>query len=225
MREPLTYVRNLLRGNRYARGELSQGPGHGNPPVLLLHGYLGTRGAMYLLERRLLRDGFEVFSFPLGVVNTGDVRRSAAKVRDRVQAILSTPGVDTLDVVAHSMGGLIALYYIQELGGREVVRRMVSLGTPYKGTWTAFLGLASLGLLAPSSLQLIPGSRFIQRLVDKPLPPEVRFFSVRGTEDRICPFPTTHLPGAQELIVATSHSGLVTEAVSYKAVFQCLTGE
>ena len=31
-----------------------------SPPVLIIHGFLGTRGSMYMLERRLVEDGFVV---------------------------------------------------------------------------------------------------------------------------------------------------------------------
>jgi pimeloyl-ACP methyl ester carboxylesterase len=35
-----------------------------------------------------------------------------------------------VDVVAHSLGGLVARYFVQT-GGALVVRRLVTLGTPY----------------------------------------------------------------------------------------------
>ncbi|MBM4318728.1 MAG: alpha/beta fold hydrolase, partial [Deltaproteobacteria bacterium] len=154
MREPLTYVRNLLRGNRYTHEQQPHRIGIDSPPVLVLHGYLGTRGAMWLMERRLLRDGFSVYSFPLGLVNSSDIRKSARRVRDRVRVVLDEAAVERIDIVGHSMGGLIGLYYIQELGGDATVRRLVTLGTPYQGTWTSLIGLATVGLLAPSSWQL-----------------------------------------------------------------------
>ena len=177
-----------------------------------------------LVERRLLRDGFSVFSFPLGIVNSADIRKSAQKVQDRVKAILVESEVSRIDVVGHSMGGLICLYYIQELGGRQIVRRMVSLGTPYSGTWTALGGALTLGPLAPSSWQLLPYSRFLRRLLSHPLPPEVGFYSIRGRFDAISPLGTTHLPGAMDILVPCSHAGLVTQPVAYQAIFSCLTG-
>lgn len=223
MREPLNYLRNLLRGNRYTHDQDRGAAGKENPPVLVLHGYLGTRGAMYLLERRLLRDGFQVFSFPLGIVNTGDIRASARKVRDRVAAILDEEHGQQIDIVAHSMGGLISLYYIQELGGADVVRRLVALGTPWRGTWSSVCGLFCGGFLFPSTWQLLPGSPFVRRLVRKPLPAHVGFYSIRGRYDLLSPLSVSHLPGARDVLVPCDHSGLVTQAASYQSVFQCLT--
>jgi len=223
MREPLTYLRNLLRGSRYTHAPQPDAPGRDQPPVLVLHGYLGTRGAMYLLERRLLRDGFSAHSFPLGMVNTADLRKSAIRVRDRVQELLAELQTSRLDIVAHSMGGLIGLHYIQEHGGERLVGRLVTLGTPYQGTWTALGGLALLGPLAPSSRQMIPGNAFLRDLVNRPLPSSVKFYSIRGRYDLICPLAVTHLPGAQDIILPVSHSGLVTEAAPYQAIVRCLT--
>lgn len=40
--------------------------------------------------------------------------------------------VDTVDIVAHSMGGLVSRYYIQKL--RRPVRSLVTLGSPHAGT-------------------------------------------------------------------------------------------
>jgi len=44
--------------------------------------------------------------------------------------VRETTGAARVDVVAHSLGGLIARYYAQT-GGAASVRRLVTLGTPY----------------------------------------------------------------------------------------------
>jgi pimeloyl-ACP methyl ester carboxylesterase len=43
-----------------------------------------------------------------------------------------------VDIVAHSMGGLIARIYIQTLGGRDRVKNLIMLGTPHLGSATIF---------------------------------------------------------------------------------------
>lgn len=37
-------------------------------------------------------------------------------------------------LVAHSMGGLVARYYLECLGGREDCRALITMGTPYRGS-------------------------------------------------------------------------------------------
>jgi len=60
----LSYLRHLVRGNRLRRRDaFSNESTPESPPVLLIHGFLGTRGSMYMLERRLVDDGFVVVSF------------------------------------------------------------------------------------------------------------------------------------------------------------------
>ena len=218
MKHQLAYVRAWLRGNRYRDPAQVHAPDAGHPPVLLLHGFLGTRGGMYLLERRLVGEGFTVLSYPLGALNTGSIIRSAERVASRVERLLRSAGVARLDVVAHSMGGLIALYYIRNLGGSSRVRRLVGLGTPWSGTWVAGLGAATFGLASPGTWQLLPGHPLLRALREGPLPPEVRITSIRGAADRICPLPRTHLPGARNVVLPVDHAGLVTSERAWLAV-------
>jgi triacylglycerol esterase/lipase EstA (alpha/beta hydrolase family) len=45
-----------------------------------------------------------------------------------------TPYADAQVVfVCHSMGGLIARWYIEKCGGAEITRKLITLGTPYRG--------------------------------------------------------------------------------------------
>ena len=58
----------------------------------------------------------------------------------------------THPLIGHSLGGLIARYYVQCLGGDERVHTLVTLGTPHGGTATAYLRAR------PAGRQLRPGS-------------------------------------------------------------------
>ncbi|WP_340379670.1 hypothetical protein U5640_30440 [Streptomyces sp. SS7] len=46
-------------------------------------------------------------------------------------------------LICHSMGGLIARYYVECLGGAEVTRRLITLGTPHRGSVGALDSLVS----------------------------------------------------------------------------------
>src|SRR5215813_1385808 len=172
----LSYLRHLARGNRIRRRALYESINEQHPPVLLIHGFLGTRGSMYPLERRLAADGITVFSFNLGTFNTRDIRRSAFLIHRKIESILAQTNVKKIDIVGHSMGGLIGLYYVKKLGGHEKVRKLVMLGTPQKGTWAALLGVAVVGLISRSSWQLLPGSRFLKELGQGDLPKAVEYY-------------------------------------------------
>jgi triacylglycerol esterase/lipase EstA (alpha/beta hydrolase family) len=225
----MSYLRHLVRGNeikdkRFPEARFDQ-LNPKNPPVLLIHGFLGTRGSMYVLEQRLLRDGFSIFSFNLGVLNMRDIRTSALLIHRKVQSILEQSGLSRIDIVGHSMGGLIGLYYIKRLGGHRTVRRMVMLGTPARGTWTALLGVATLGLWSSSSWQLLPGSDFLGDLHQGPLPNEVEFTTIAAERDWVCPLEATQLEGAHNITVPLGHSSLVMSEVVYRKVLGALRKE
>jgi pimeloyl-ACP methyl ester carboxylesterase len=128
----------------------------------------------------------------------------------KVESIIAQTGVTQVDVVGHSMGGLVGLYYVKRLGGRHRVRRLVLLGTPARGTWSALFGLvtAPLGL---ASLQLLPGSPFLRELEEIPLPAGVDVVSIGAERDWLAPVGTTVLQGVRHISVATGHSGLLVE--------------
>lgn len=51
-----------------------------------------------------------------------------------------------LILIAHSMGGLVCRYFLEVLEGWKVTRRLISFGTPYRGSLNA-LGFISTGLV------------------------------------------------------------------------------
>ena len=132
-------------------------------PILLLHGLADNHSIFTLLRRGLLRRGFsQVFAMNYSV-RTKDVRTAAAQLAEEVEAIVEETGYERIHVVAHSLGGLIARYYVTRLGGDERVHTLVTLGSPHSGTLLAHL--------APTALtrQLRPGSPLLREL-DQPSP-------------------------------------------------------
>jgi len=225
-RQAAAYLRHLARGNRIPRRESPlDNVDDTSPPVLLIHGFLGTRGSMYLLERRLVEDGIAVFSFNLGTLNVRDIRRSAFLIHRKIERILAQTPVSKIDIIGHSMGGLIGLYYIKKLGGHSRVRKLLMIGSPVHGTWSALAGVATLGLWSTSSWQLLPRSRFLDELADGPLPPEVEVYTVAAARDVVCPLPSTRLRGAHAITVPMGHSGLVVSPRVYQRLRAVLRPE
>jgi pimeloyl-ACP methyl ester carboxylesterase len=218
----LSYLRHLARGNRIRRRASFETVDDRHPPVLLIHGFLGTRGSMYPLERRLADEGLCVFSFNLGALNSRDIRASSFLIHRKIESILSQTSVRRIDIVGHSMGGLIGLYYIKKLGGQARVRRLVMMGTPVKGTWAALAGVATLGLWSKSSWQLLPRSRFLDELSQGPLPPDVDIFTLAAVRDWVCPLPSTRLRGATSVTVPMGHSSLVISEEVFSRILSIL---
>lgn len=212
----LSYLRHLARGNRIRRQATFDQPRPDAPPVLIIHGFLGTRGSMYLLERRLVDDGFVVVSFNLGPLNTRDIRRSAFLIHRKIERILAQTPAQKIDIVGHSLGGLIGLYYLKKLGGQARVRRLVMMGTPVRGTWVALAGVATLGLWSTSSWQLLPRSRFLDELAQGELPPGAEVYTIAAARDWVVPHATTRFPGATPVTVPLGHSSLVVSEDVYR---------
>jgi pimeloyl-ACP methyl ester carboxylesterase len=76
-------------------------------------------------------------------------RNSAAVLQRTVEPILerfrAQPGqADAkLILVGHSMGGLVARYYTDVLGGHEVTDKVITLGTPHRGAVNALVSLVN----------------------------------------------------------------------------------
>lgn len=219
----LSYLRHLARGNRIRRGaSFEKVTGGDDVPLLLIHGFLGTRGSMYLLERRLVDDGFIVVSFNIGALNVRDIRRSAFMIHRKIDRILAETPAKKIDILGHSMGGLIGLYYVKKLGGAARVRRLIMMGTPVHGTWAALLGIATLGLWSTSSWQLLPRSRFLDELHQGKVPEDVEIHTIAAARDWVVPLATTRLPGANAMTVPLGHSSLVVSEEVYQRLISVL---
>ena len=218
----------ILRGgvdDRSAPGRRAFSTLQGSP-VLLLHGFLATRRTLAALERRLSRDGFRVLSVDLGGLagryNSRDIRELAGIVRDEVERIRACePGMPRLTVIGHSKGGLIAAWWVKYLGGHERVRTVITLGTPHRGTPIAWAGLP-FGWLAPSGMQMRPGSAFLRRLHEGAWPAQVRMLSLYSRRDRIVPWPAAVAvgegPEVRNVEVDATHGDLLVDGRVYVTI-------
>ncbi|WP_251023011.1 triacylglycerol lipase [Streptomyces sp. ISL-10] len=149
-------------------------------PTVLLHGFVDNRSVFVLLRRALARHGPR----PVECLNysplTCDIRAAAELLGRHVEEICARSGRRQVDIVGHSLGGLIARYYVQRLGGDHRVRTLVTLGTPHSGT-----SVAPLAGAHPIVRQMRPGSSVIEEL-RMPAPGcRTRFVSFWSDLDRI----------------------------------------
>lgn len=221
-RDVLRYVDMRSVGNEVVRvTDFSRCP----RPVLLLPGFMSSRRGLTVLERRLRRDGYCVFSLNLGgllgTFNTRSIEETGLLVREKVERLYRTYDLGPLAIIGHSKGGLIGRYYVKRLGGHERACALITLGTPHHGTPTAYVGAALTGAFAPSVWQLMPMSPFIRRLKEGPFPPHVRMVSIYSKADRVCPFPvgmleTRERPNLENIEVdGVSHHEFLTRKKVY----------
>jgi triacylglycerol lipase len=129
-------------------------------PILLIHGMVDNRSIFTVLRRALRRRGFgRVWTMNYHVF-THDLRSAARRLAATVEAICDQTGYERIHVVGHSMGGLVARYYVQRMGGDERVHTLVTLGSPHAGTTAARL------LPRGVTRQLRPSSEIIAELAE-----------------------------------------------------------
>ncbi|MEU6278981.1 alpha/beta fold hydrolase [Streptomyces sp. NPDC047028] len=139
-------------------------PVESRPPVVLLHGFIDNRSVFVLLRRSLAQQGRQRVESLNYSPLTCDVRTAAELLGRHIEEICERTGSGRVDIVGHSLGGLIARYYVQCLGGDLRVRTLVTLGTPHSGTRAVPLANAH-----PIVRQMRPDSAVIEELT-RPAP-------------------------------------------------------
>lgn len=170
-------------------------------PVLLVPGYGGDTGSLTDLARAIRGTGRTATVVGLPDGGTGDLTRQAATLQAAVRKAVSESGVDSVDLVGYSAGGVVVRLWVDQYAGAHVARRVVTLGAPLHGTTLAGEGAAIAPDACPVACQqLTPGSALLTRLDAAPLPGHLRWMSVWTNDDRTVMPPTSaRLDGAVDV--------------------------
>ncbi len=143
----------------------SQKPDQGpRVPVLLIPGYGTNWSALWFLCQFLGHRGW-TWLWPTN--HAGRAHSLAFQGEALSRKILDLKrktGAPRVDIVAFSMGGLIAAWYLRHQDGAEHVRRLVTVGTPWRGTKMAVFARNQSGQ------DLIYGSHMLDDLTPPPVP-------------------------------------------------------
>ncbi|MDN5790787.1 MAG: alpha/beta fold hydrolase [Micrococcales bacterium] len=148
-------------------------------PILLVHGFVDNRSVFTVLRRGLRRRGFGRIETINYSILTGDVRTAAADLGAEVERLVAETGYERIHVIGHSMGGIIARYYVTRLGGDRHVHTLVTLGTPHAGTYSAY------GWPSGVTRQLRPGSSLIKEMQQPIRDCQTRFIAYWSDLDQI----------------------------------------
>jgi len=101
----------------------------GDRVVVLVHGFLASAGVFRPMRTRIEREtGARVATFTHAPgVGVRRIARQLAELVDRI------PAGASITIVGHSLGGVVARWYVQELGGHARVTRTISLASPFLG--------------------------------------------------------------------------------------------
>lgn len=183
---PVGVVRDVLKvENAFRLGDTHSSrhalrylqPEAASTPIILLHGYFHNRSAFVVMRRSLRRSGFRTVDTVNYNAFTHGIEDLAEALAAHVDEVLETVEAHQVHLVGHSLGGIVARYYVQMLGGDAKVHTCMTLGTPHQGTYAAYIGR---GIAAR---QVRPNTSLIRTLNEQATPSRTRFVSFYSNLD------------------------------------------
>ncbi len=190
-------------------------------PVIFVHGLGGHRGN-FLFHHGWLRTRGRRRCYAVGFPEGGRLPELGRQLADYVQQVLEVNGLPEdaqVDLVAHSMGGIISRLAVDELGTASRVHTLVTLGSPHRGTHAArWAG-------TDHTLDLRPDSELMTRLHDQePWNRSPRLVCFWSTSDPMMqPAETAQVDGADNrMLPGMSHIDYLLKPRAWKAVAEVL---
>ncbi len=135
-------------------------PDDGHRPLVLVHGLAGHPGNFLALRQYLAMKGRKrAWAVDFGSAESIDLM--AAMLGDFIATVIERNELDEdvqLDIVAHSMGGLVTRLLLEDEAFASRIATVITLGTPHSGSY-----MARLGGTSPTT-QLRPDSPMLARL-------------------------------------------------------------
>lgn len=167
----------MLIGASYAAAVEGEGEARNSRnPVVLLHGLAMNRTNWVWVGSRLASRGIGPL-YATSYFSPQAVRRSAMHLKSFIERVIAREDAEQVDIVAHSLGGVVARYYIERLGGKRRVARLVTIASPHRGTLLGRIGLVT------SAKELAHGSDFLDDLGSPS--PGVAYTSIWSRADAI----------------------------------------
>ncbi|MDY0042462.1 MAG: alpha/beta fold hydrolase [Desulforhabdus sp.] len=114
------------------------------PPVILIHGLYHNVTAWILYKWLLNRKGFRnTYAFGYSSAN-GNVEQLLEKLDQLINELGKKLPQQRIILIGHSLGGLLARFYVQDRSHAAKLAAVVTLGTPHRGTKLAALGVGKL---------------------------------------------------------------------------------
>lgn len=178
--------------------------------IVLIHGYLGNRSSFLPLVAYLkLKGAGKILTFNYKW-NTGP-EQAAKELKEFLKHHVRG---GRIDLVGHSLGGIISRIYLQELGGARRVDRCITLGTPHEGTYNAYWVASKVG----DSLR--PNSGLLKRLrASRPNAGNVRYCAIVGGSDNVV-LPRVFAKNGEDVVYLPNvgHLGVLFSPAVFKAV-------
>lgn len=189
-------ARGLIPGLHVIPGLWSPVSGYGRIEKFLL----GPRFDLAARDDRPAR--LMSFAYDWRLSNRFNARRLAREAGDALAAWRRRSGIADAELVlvCHSMGGLVARWFLEQEGGAEITRTLVTIGTPHRGSARAVTTLVN-GMdkgVGPLRLDLTAFVRSLPSL-HQLLP---TYACLSGDDGSRLPIAGTGLPGVDARLLA-----------------------
>jgi len=148
-------------------------------PVLFVHGATGSAQDWRYFVEHLDRARYQpwIFQYPSGA----PLEAMAHLLYWKLLNLQLRYGYTRLEVVAHSMGGLVARRFLLDHAAEfPQLSQFVSIATPWGGQRSAALGVIHSPAVIPSWRDLQPDGPYLTALFAHPLPTEVKYTLLFG---------------------------------------------
>lgn len=129
-------------------------------PIVFIHGYSGWKSQFDVMINRFKNDGTPscaLYKFGYSSLTKSN-KTSAKELKSFINGIRPNHNNRKAKIIAHSNGGLVSRWYRVFEGGSSATSRLVTLGTPHKGTAWAY------GCFSPACSEMRYNSSFLQSL-------------------------------------------------------------
>jgi len=190
-------------------------------PVVFVHGFAGDQTNWLAAMAWFRVNGYsadETWAYDYDW--TTDNKANARGLATYVDLVRSRTGHSRVDIVNHSMGGLVTGWYVNMLGGQPKVRHVASIAGANHGTTAAYACI-----LFTSCQQMVPGSQFIRDYTaGDETPGDTRYATWYSPCDGvILPYYSTPLEGARNnFVLCQTHLGFLIDPFVLNSVKQFL---
>jgi triacylglycerol esterase/lipase EstA (alpha/beta hydrolase family) len=148
-------------------------------PILFIHGWSSGSHAFMLIARYLKRKKIKNLHTMTYRPVMADLEWLSQKVADRINEVLNATGAAKVNIIAHSLGGVLTRYAVKNLYMGDKVNLLISIGSPHCGS-----RVAALWPYGRNTLQLLYESDFMKDLADGGLTPgRVKYVSIYSAFD------------------------------------------
>ncbi|MGE5041596.1 MAG: esterase/lipase family protein [Candidatus Levyibacteriota bacterium] len=160
-------------------------------PIVIVHGWM-TGNVLYLFFKWYLeKKGFRVYMPNLGL------QMEDLHIYPKILSnYLKEKQIKEPVLVGISTGGLVSIEYAQKIDGWKTVKKLITIATPFKGSYAAYLSV-----LSKSVKQLRPNSAYMRYIDESVEAHPQKVVHLVAKADQLVYRTSSTLPGIKTIII------------------------